>query len=145
MSENNYRVTHIILNCFKTIIEERQYIYHLLFLPVLTLTLSDLFISMLLSNDGFKNFGGILFFIYFIVNIYFYCCVCYRWLRYLILGEKTLITNKKPLEAPLDKKTKRAKKASKNLWPAAAGTATAMRHGCYRPSGICRPGAPLGA
>ena len=89
MSENNYRVTHIILNCFKTIIEERQYIYHLLFLPVLALTLGDLFISMLLSNDGFKNFGGILFFIYFIVNIYFYCCVCYRWLRYLILGEKT--------------------------------------------------------
>ena len=71
--------------------------------------------------------------------------ICDIDIAVVILGEKTLITNKKPLEAPLDKKTKRAKKASKNLWPAAAGTATAMRHGCYRPSGICRPGAPLGA
>ena len=31
----------------------------------------------------------------------------------VILGEKTLITNKKPLEAPLDKKTKRAKRPRK--------------------------------
>ena len=51
--------------------------------------------------------------------------ICDIDIAVVILGEKTLITNKKPLEAPLDKKTKRAKKASKNLWPAAAGTATA--------------------
>ena len=41
--------------------------------------------------------------------------ICDIDIAVVILGEKTLITNKKPLEAPLDKKTKRAKKASKNL------------------------------